>query len=310
MNAPARAAAPPRRMTLTAVTRGRVATNLRVLLMGVPGVGKTTFAAGAPAPIFIGGEDGANNLDVARFPLPGSWPEVLEAVRALAQEEHVYKTLVVDTLDSLEPLVWRAIVARDGKAQNIEQVGGGYGKGYSAAVDEWRVLLAELERVRSRMHVVLLAHCQVKSFKNPSGADYDRYQMKLEQRAGAVFSEWVDAHLFAQFEGGVHEERGKRAKGWSSEVRVLHTRRTAAWDGKNRYDLPETLPLDWADLWEAVQSGRDQGALRARVEAMIERLGDADRTKASAALARATDGVQLAQLENWAATKLPKEGEQ
>jgi hypothetical protein len=96
----------PSRMKLAAVTRGRLERPTRVLLYGVEGVGKSTFAASAPAPIFIAAEDGTAQLDVARFPEPKTWSDVLEAVGELATSEHVFKTLVVDTLDWLEPLCW------------------------------------------------------------------------------------------------------------------------------------------------------------------------------------------------------------
>lgn len=300
-----------RRMNLSAVTTGRIEAPLRVLLMGVPGVGKSTFAASCPAPIYLGAEDGTNSLDVARFPTPQSWEDVLDAVRTLAAEKHDYRTLVVDTLDSLEPICWRAVVGRDRKATSIEEVGGGYGKGFAAAVDEWRVFISELERLRAAgMNAVLLAHCWVMNYKNPAGPDFDRFVMKLEKRAGAAFSEWVDAHLFAQFEGGAKEERGKRAKGWSSDARVVHTRRTAAWDAKNRYDLPETMPLSWEEFAAAVQSGRAPEAIRKRIEEALAKLEGDDATKARAALVRASDGQKLAQLENWILTRMPRDKEE
>ena len=101
----------PSRMTLSAVTRGRVAAPLRVLCYGVEGVGKSTLGASAPAPIFLGAEDGSALLDVARFPQPRAWTDVLEAVRVLIHEEHDYRTLVIDSLDWIEPLVWAAVCA-------------------------------------------------------------------------------------------------------------------------------------------------------------------------------------------------------
>ncbi|MCS6901519.1 MAG: MAPEG family protein, partial [Myxococcales bacterium] len=75
---------------------------LRVVLYGVEGVGKSTFASQAPDPIFLCAEEGAVGLDVARFPTAHTWIEVLEAIRVLTHEEHPYKTLVIDSLDWLE----------------------------------------------------------------------------------------------------------------------------------------------------------------------------------------------------------------
>ena len=58
----------PSKMTLDAITRGKIEKPLRLLVIGVDGVGKSTFAAAAPSPIFLDAEDGSNNLDVARLP--------------------------------------------------------------------------------------------------------------------------------------------------------------------------------------------------------------------------------------------------
>ncbi len=100
---------------------------------------------------------------MARFPEPQTWNDVLQAVDMLRVEQHDHKTLVFDTLDWLEPLLWAHICERDGK-KNVEDYG--YGKGHVAALDEWRLLVSRLERLRNErgMGVVLLAHSWIKPF--------------------------------------------------------------------------------------------------------------------------------------------------
>lgn len=302
---PARTA-PPKRMTLSSVVTGPT-DPWRVLLYGEPTVGKSTFGASAPAPIFLGAEDGTGRLDVPRFPPAQTWRDVLDALRELTEEPHAYKTIVIDTLDSLEPLVYRHVVGRDPKAENIEQVGGGFQKGYVVAVDEWRVFLTALERLHSAtgMKIILLAHAAVVKFKNPEGSDYGKFSLKLEQRSAPVFVEWSDMCLFGQFETWTEEERGKRPRGASTDMRLMRTRRTAAYDAKNRYSLPQTMPMcSWDELMAAVRAGADPATLRAAIEAGIEKLAGDDAEKAKAALARAgEDATKLAQLENWISGK-------
>src|SRR5947209_14655693 len=164
---------------------GRTGGPLMVWLYGVEGIGKSSFAAQFPKPAFLDIEDGTRELDVARVPPPDegwTWNGVLEAVRLHETAEHDRQTLVIDTVDELQALLWNHICARD-KKSSIEDYG--YGKGYQAALDEWRVLLAALERLKRvrKMHVVLLAHCQIRTFKNPEGEDYDRYQSSLNDKA-------------------------------------------------------------------------------------------------------------------------------
>jgi hypothetical protein len=292
----------PKRMSLVGVVQGRVQKPIRALVWGVEGIGKSTFGSNAPSPIFLGAEDGTTELDVARFPEPTNWQHVFDAIAELTTAEHSYRTLVLDTLDWLEPLNWEHVCAKgDGRGKRIASIEDfGYGKGYAAALDEWRRVLAAIERLRNtrNMHVVLLAHGWIKPFKNPDGPDYDRHELKLHPKAGGLLKEWCDAVLFANYETLTHENNG-RHKGISTGARVLHTQRRAAFDAKNRYDLPETLPLDWEAFAEAVAAHRpaDPNQLKARISTLLE-LADAEtRTKVTAALAKVgDDAAQLARI--------------
>lgn len=244
------------RMSLSSIRPSRKDTPDRILLVGTEGIGKSTFAADAPSPIFIASEDGLSKLDVSVFPEPEDYSGVLEAIETLRQDEHEFKTLVIDTLDWLEPLLWAELCIKH-KWSNIEDPG--YGRGYTFALDEWRTLLSRLDLLRSerQMEIILIAHAAIKTFNNPAGADYSRYECKLHRGAAALVKEWTDANLFA-----VHEEFSvmKKDKPTNKAVstgrRIIHTERTAAWDAKNRHGLPPELPLNYEAYAEARTSGR------------------------------------------------------
>jgi hypothetical protein len=251
----------PTRMRVSNATKGIVEVPDRILLYGVEGIGKSSFAAKAPRPIFIETEpDGTARIDTQRMPKPLSWGDVIDGIDSLTLDPHDHKTLVVDTLDAAEAMLWRHICQRDDKA-NIEAYG--YGKGYVVALDEWRVFLARLERLRRerKMGVILIAHSWIKPFKNPEGDDFDRYQLKLHDKTAGLLKEWCDAVLFANYETLTSKESEKsKAKGVSTGERIVHTQRTAAFDAKNRYDLPETLPLDYAAFLEAIKTKQTDAA--------------------------------------------------
>ena len=241
-------------ITLASITGGKVMAPVKTTVMGPPGVGKTTFAAGAPSPIFLPVEEGTNSLDVQRFPQPATFEEALAAVTLLNKEEHKYKTLVIDTLDAMEPLVWRD-VCEHGKKDSIEDFG--YGKGYVLALERWRVMLACLENLRKakRMNIVLVAHAQIKKFANPIGADYDRWDMKLAGKgASALFVEWSDALLFAEYETLTPTDDKDRVRAVSTGNRIARTNHAGGYEAKNRFGLPDPMPLDWAAYREALQS--------------------------------------------------------
>jgi AAA domain len=267
------------RMKLANVVRGRIQKPIRLLVYGVDGIGKSTFAAGAPAPIFVGVEDGTATLDVPRFPEPHSWLEGLAAIDELEVGDHDFRTVVIDTLDWLEPMCWSQVVGvgkrtRDGVLiETIEDIP--YGKGYASALDEWRILLSRLDRLRAvrGMNTILLAHAWIRTFRNPDGEDFDRYELKLHTKAASLIREWCDAVLFATHEQYTHAKTKRdKAKGVSTGARILHTQRRAAFDAKNRHNLPETIALDYEALEEAIAAGVPEPpeVLKERIEGMLE----------------------------------------
>ena len=295
-------------MALDKIVSGRIAEPMRVLVHGIEGVGKSTFAAGAPAPVFVDIEGGTSRLNVKRFPRPETWLDVMEALAILTNGEHAYETLVIDTIDALEALNWHYLCAskrdRSGKPYgSIEDFG--YGKGYTAALDLWRQFVTALDRLRDkrRMHVVLVAHSWIKAFKNPAGDDFDRYELKLHAKASGFLREWCDAVLFATHETHTYEANG-RTKGIMSGARVVHTERCAAWDAKNRYDLPPKLALDWLSFAEAVdaQAPDDPARLRKRIERMLGELAphkpDLAEQVAASAEAAGDNAAELARIAN------------
>jgi hypothetical protein len=307
----------PSRMTLGEIVKGKLQEPISVLVYGVEGVGKSTFGADAPAPIFIDGERGTSELDVARFPVPETWGDVRDAIRVLTVGDHKYRSLVIDTLDWLEPMLWEYICKRDEQA-NIESYG--YGKGYAAALDEWRIFLADLERLRAArgMNVILLAHSWIKSFKNPEGDDFDRYELKLHPKAGGLLKEWPKAVLFANFETVAAKDpknpkgRNTRVRGVSTGARFLYTIRTGVYDAKNRYGLPDKVPLSWLDFSESVKKAQPSSPvdLVSEIKRKAEDLGGDLGKQALSAIDRASgDTTKLSQLNSWCNCRLNEKEE-
>jgi len=250
-------------MGLESILRGKRLRPPRIVVYGTEGIGKSTFAAGSPKPIFIPVEEGVDNLDVESFEKPKSFGEVLDDIHDLRTKPHEYSTLVIDTLSALQRLLWDDLCTRC-KVESIEDVGGGYGKGYIFAVKDWRYLLDELDRLRSErgMAVILLAHAKVQKFNNPEGLSYDRFVPRLDDRANEVICEWPDALLFASQKVRFNEEdKGFNKKavkavaiGKDGGDRILKTTRKPAYAAKHRYNLPEEIPL----TWEAFAAGLPQ----------------------------------------------------
>jgi hypothetical protein len=162
---------------------------------------------------------------------------------------------VVDSADWLEPLVW-ARVCKDQGWSSIEDAG--YGKGYINALDLWRQYIEGLNALRDDkgMAIVQIAHTDIKRFDSPESEPYDRYVIKLHAKASALLQEHSDVVLFANYRiSTVKSDVGfnkKVTRALGSGERLLHTAERPAFLAKNRYALPETLPMSWAALAEAM----------------------------------------------------------
>ena len=243
----------PSRMSLEHLARGTVVRRRRLVVYGVEGVGKSSFGASAPAPVFLLAEDGADALDVPKFPRAERWQDVLDAVEALRTTDHGFETLVIDTVDHLEPLVHAEVC----RAHGVEAIGDvPYGRGYPAALEPWRQLTHALDGLRAEkdMWIVLLAHAHAVPHRDPRLETFDRFTMKLQSAAAAWLREWSDAVLFAAFDFVTQTDKTKRVRAFEAGPRVLLTQETAAYAAKNRLDLPAALPLDWDAFADAARA--------------------------------------------------------
>ena len=224
----------------------------RIMVYGVEGIGKSTIGAGAPNPIYILTEDGLGSLNVDHFPLATSFQDVMDAISTLYKENHAFETVVIDSLDWLEAIIQREI------EQKYDAKDLAYGKGSLIAAEKWREILDGLNALRNDkgMAVILIAHTTIKRFDSPEVEPYDRYQPKLQERSNAVVREWADAVLFANYKTIVKKDdvgfNQTNNRGISTGERLLFTSERPAYMAKNRYNMPESIPLSWDAFAEAI----------------------------------------------------------
>lgn len=253
---------------LSRVHRGRVAKPPRVLCYGVEGIGKSTFGSQSPKPIFIQCEDGLDEIETDRFPLATSYDDVVTALAELRTASHEYETVVIDSLDWLERLVWDKLCIQHG-VSSIEKVDGGYARGYTHALTFWREIIDHLNLLRNTrgMVVLLIAHSKVERFEDPESSPYDRYSPRLHKHAAALISEWCDAVLFAtrrmraqSEDAGFGRKRTiAHAIGAGGGERILRCVGGPSCVAKNRYGITEELPLSWAAFMQALTTNHPQG---------------------------------------------------
>ncbi|MGB7323966.1 MAG: ATP-binding protein [Rubripirellula sp.] len=238
---------------LETIQSGKQSKPPRVLLYGTEGIGKSTFGSETPKPIFIQTEDGLDEIDCDRFPLATKFDEVVAALKTLVNEKHDYESVVIDSLDWLERLIWDKLCQQYG-VESIEKVDGGYARGYMHALSSWREVLDLLNTLRSRdMVIVMIAHSKVERFEDPESSPYDRYSPRLHKHASALICEWSDAVLFSTRrlrtqteESGFNRKRTTaHAIGKEGGERVIRAFGSPTCVAKNRYGIGEELPLSW-----------------------------------------------------------------
>ena len=210
-----------------------------VLLIGPPKVGKTTFAGGAPRPVFVQADEAGLSVLPEGMPhaVPTAWdrypgsdpsePTVISLVRSILEGEHEYGTLVLDTVNRIELLLWRWI-CKIGQVDSIEMFGGGYGKGYTRALEEVNRLIDMLHGLKSRrgMHWIAISHQVTKTAKDATQDDYERAMMQLNEKAAGAWEGAVDTIIYAQPEIQTFDHINKDQKGERRKVEI--TGRTIA----------------------------------------------------------------------------------
>jgi AAA domain len=271
----------PSHLSMADVTKAGSGLPNRCVFHGPEGSGKTSFGCCAPKPIFLmtRGETGMQTLidagrvpETPHFPELMTWTDLLAALDALTRDQHDHRTLVIDTVNGAERLCHEHVCQRDFDGRWGRDGFASFMTGYDSALADWRILLDALDqlRVQRRMSILLLAHTKISTFKNPEGADYDRYCVDIHHKTWSLTHRWADLVLFTNFVAFVEAKKNDttgKAKGGSR--RMIYTTRTAAYDAKNRHGLPEQIDAGrsaaeaWTNFVTALQASKQPPTLPA-----------------------------------------------
>lgn len=275
---------------------------LKALFYGPPGSGKTSLVKGMPKPILIDYDKGANQTGIDRIPGPSMWVEALALVRAIATDPRGYKTIAIDTLDPLEDLATAHVCRAAGK-KSLAEIGG-FGAGYDALKNEWRLLLSTLDVASEKgINVIMICHSIVRQTSDPQLGPYEVFTTNLQKKTWAVTSRWCDLVGFCAFQAARIKDE-KRAV-YTGE-RVLLTTAGTGYLAKERFALPRSIPLSWDMLDAAIQRFYDNTKpedVIARIHALAN--GGAFEAPAAAFIADAQGDIRrLLQVEDALKEKL------
>lgn len=286
---------------LAAVTTGKLTKPFNILIYGPPGVGKSTLASNAPNPIFLDIEQGTDQLATARL-TPKTFADVLADLSALTVDKHDYKTLAIDSVDHLEPLVWDETCRLAGK-QDIEEFG--YKAGYQHCLTQWRQYFDALELLREKrgMHTIQIGHSHIKAVDDPAkdGKSYQQHKIKLHEKAAALFIEKVSAILFATYEVFVMtDDKTKKNVAKSTGGRIVYSEWRPAFTAKNRLGLPFSFPLSWEEFERHAKAQQpvDPVQMQQTIAALLTQVTDKTLVTKITQATQAASPQKLAQIQN------------
>ena len=228
------------------VTKGKVETAKKVVIYGPEGIGKSTLASNFPNPVFIDTEGSTKALDVARYPEVKNWMDIKAFVEDTINTRQ-FSTIVIDTADWAERFCIRAVCEKQ-KVTGIEDIP--YGKGYTYVMEEFASLLDLCNKaIAAGINVIFTAHAQMRKFEQPDEmGSYDRWEMKLSKKSAPLLKEWADMVLFCNYKTQVMTDSKTQSKKAFGGKRVMYASHHPCWDVKNRYNLPDQMDMEFAQI--------------------------------------------------------------
>lgn len=204
-----------------------------ILIFGQPKIGKSTFCASMPDPIFIATEAGLNSLEVYQLPVT-NWAEFLEACGEVKSSDR-FSTVVVDTIDNAYVFCMEFVGEKYGfrHPSDLE-----YGKGWHLVQQEFKRVIGKLSQ--GPRGVVLVSHSQDVTLKT-STSEITKAVPTLSGKVRDFLLGLSDIILYAEI---ITTKEGSK--------RVLHTAPSENYEAGDRTGrLPEVLPLDWEAVVKA-----------------------------------------------------------
>lgn len=237
--------------TFQEVTAGQ-STDLpaKMVIFGVPKIGKTRFAAEMEDAFFINIENGLDYLPtkVRATPHLKTYDDVIGWLK------HIYSSdtftagrIVIDSIDWAEALAQDRLIKLHNAASITDSAvkAFAYHNGVMTAADDTIKIMGWLDAIYQKKGIpaLLIAHQEVKTVDMPNKDPYQQHQLKLSKRLAGKVEEWADLILFADYSFHVTKD-GKTSEPKPS----LLTGGSAAYKGGGRMKLEREIPLSYKAL--------------------------------------------------------------
>lgn len=236
------------------IKRGRETVPRKVVIYGPPKMGKTTLACSSPGALLVPTEDRARHIECAKTEVVSTMEEIFEVFEYLISPQNagLYKSLIIDTLDWMEPILHDYICRKKGfKSLNDDHnKETAFQKGLKYhAVEGWKMFLQNCDtlRLEAGISIVLVAHSDIQKVTPPDMDAYDRWSLKIDKNAVSVVEEWADVIGFYNREiivtkedKGFGQKRGKALA--QDDKRILNLSTSSpSWISGNSYGLEDVI---------------------------------------------------------------------
>lgn len=218
--------------------------DLTVLTYGATKIGKSTWCSHADNALFLSTEPGLNSLEVFQVPIR-SWEELLTACGEIAEGNHSFKTVIIDTVDNAYRMC-ADYVCRKFKVEHESDLG--YGKGYALANGEFQRVLNKLAFMPYGL--CLISHSQEIEIETRT-SKYTKTVPTLPEKARKIVLGLVDMILYCDIEAVAGPDGKMVAR------RVMRTKPSLYYEAGDRTGrLPDVIDLDYAQFLEAYNAGQ------------------------------------------------------
>lgn len=216
-----------------------------ICIYGAEKVGKSTFGAKLPRPLFCNFEVGTNYLPVKPVNID-RWSVFKQVLRQLEKPEahDYYDTVVIDTVSEAYTSCEKFICQQAG-VQKIGDIP--YGRGYTDTKREFEEALRKITMLG--FGLCCICHAEKKTIPGPNDTTIDTMQPAMPSRAADVVNRMVDiiAYIDQRF-----DENGE-------SVRRFITRRTPSILAGSRLPyLDPVIPFSYQDLIDAIGRAIDK----------------------------------------------------
>ena len=216
-------------------------TDFTMFLHGNSKIGKTELCSQIPDAIFLATEAGHNHVEAFVQPIH-DWDEFLTACAEIANGEHAFNCVIIDTVSNLFQFCSEAVCAKN-KIRHESDLG--YGKGHALVRNEFTRAITKLSMLG--LGLVMIAHSNEIKIETRTGKR-TRLVPNLPEKIRQYLTGMADIIGYCCMEPVSDGSDGSRLQ------RVMHTKPSPDFDAGDRTGrLPAILPLDYTVFTEAFQ---------------------------------------------------------